>query len=467
MGIKAVLSLAVVYIMVIDCHGQIKSPQLPSFATMQPVYQTSKVPPYSQSDNSPAQDIRRHPTAQDVIMQQNQQSMILHTTVQKQQDLREMMGDVQEIKEWSGISNSQRQFAPNPERTRDFPKALDHLEKMLTGKLPLSVADAYFTIENAFGDCYLTRQQFDNITTESATFIRTWMQQNGLDAKDRYQVHFAIKKFMSETLSISKGKTKGDKSESVQTTTHSPFRYDYNDYQGEQDYRNLFVTKCFATGFGQCASMPGVYLVLAEKLGVKAYLSLAPYHSFIKHPDNFGYIVNYEPTSNWEISDNWYKDNMFISAEAVRSGIYLDTLNSRQVVANCIFDLAVEYIRVDRTGNEDFILSCLKAGARYFPRNNNLPSLFVYSMHLKTMLREVMRKHNINSIEELQSLPKAKAYYKEYLGNEAYITRLGYQNMPAGLYEEMLQHQEFKGKVQSELRVTGKEKRDLFEKIGH
>lgn len=443
---------------VLDCFGQIQTPQTPTFPAMQPVHQTVATQPQVQLPPS------YHPSTQERQKQQNQQLMMQQAASQKQKELQELMRDIQELQARSPATNSHPRFTPNPERTKGFPYALQHLQDMLTGKLPLSVADAYFTIENAFGNCYVTKQQYNQIINESADFIKTWMQQNGLDAKDNYQVHYAIKRFMSETLTITKRTGKADKGTDVQTISHASFHYDYNDYSGEQDYRNLFITKCLATGFGQCASMPGVYLILAEKLGVKAYLSFAPQHSFIKHPDNSGNIVNYEPTSNWEISDKWYKDNLFISAEAVRSGIFLDTLNSRQVVANCVFDLAVQYIKVDLTGNEAFILNCLKVGTPYFPKNNNLTSLFIYSMHLKTVLREIMRKHNLKTLEDLERLPEAQPYYQEYIGNEKYIASLGYQDMPAGMYEAMLQHQEFKGKVQANLNVSGKEKRNLFVK---
>ena len=123
------------------------------------------------------------------------------------------------------------------------------------------------------------------------------MRQNKLDLKDNYHTQFAIQKFMSEELKISKSSHDIDGKQIIEIQSHSPYGYDYDDYAGEKDMRNLFLTKCLATGYGQCSSMPAVYLVLAEALGVKAYLSLAPYYSFIKYPDNSGFIVNYEPTS--------------------------------------------------------------------------------------------------------------------------------------------------------------------------
>jgi hypothetical protein len=288
------------------------------------------------------------------------------------------------------------------------------------------------------------------------------MMKNGLSLNNNNMVQYAIQKFMSEDLTITETITLRDGKKIVKTVSHSPFYYDYEDYEYLKDYRNSFLTKCLATGFGQCNSMPMVYLVLAEQLGVKAYLTFAPNHSFLKFPDNDGNILNYEPTSNWKISDKWYIDNMFISSDAIASGVYLDTLNSKQIVANCIFDLAVEYMRVDRSLNEDFVNVSMKAGIPYFPKNNNLESLFIYSMHLKTELREVMRRYGITELNQISKVPQVAAIYREYLGNEGYIAKLGYQEMPINLYEDMMNQHEFKGSVQKNLQINGKQKRNLF-----
>ncbi|MDX2001793.1 MAG: hypothetical protein SFW35_05150 [Chitinophagales bacterium] len=458
-------------------YSQIRQPQTPQFPNMQPVMQTPQPAAMPHYDNaivpSPNSNgkVVMGATAQDVINRSNRQGnpAIYAAVSQKQQEIDKLMKEVEAARRRLTATNNggpMNYWTPNPERTKDFPAALTRLEDMLLGKTKLSVADAYYTVEAAYGDPYLTRQQYNNVIKESAAFIKAWMVENKLSVRDNYQTHYAIRKFMSETLTVNKTVRNNDNSTNLDVVSHAPFGYDYNDYSGEKDYRSLFLTKCLATGFGQCASMPAVYLVLAEALGVKAYLSFAPYHSFVKYPDNSGYILNYEPTSNWEISDKWYMDNMFISPEAVASGIYLDTLNSKQVVANCAFDLAVEYIKVDLTGKEDLILNALRIGTPYFPKNNNLPSLFIYSMHLKTMLREAMRRNRITSFDDIEKNPEAQQYYKEYLDNEAYIAKLGYRDVPAGMYEEMLNQQEFKGKVQQQLNINGKEKRTLFTKTG-
>ena len=155
-------------------------------------------------------------------------------------------------------------------------------------------------------------------------------------------------------------------------------------------------------------------------------------------------------------------DNMFISAEAVASGIYLDTLNKRQIVATCALDLAVQYIKVDLTGRDDLILYSLKVGTSQFPKNNNLQSLFIYGMYLKTMLREKMKKHRIKDIAEIEKFADIKTYYDEYLGNEAYISLLGYQDVPTEMYEEMVSRQSTTGMFQKCLTLIVSRKNHYF-----
>src|SRR5690606_10776946 len=103
---------------------------------------------------------------------------------------------------------------------------------------------------------------------------------------DAEALHMGIQKFMGDTLYIhSNGKRKG----------HLPYYYDFIDPIGK-DRRNYFVTKTLATGSGQCHTLPVVYLLLAEALGVEAYMAYNPQHSFIRFRNNGGSVINYETT---------------------------------------------------------------------------------------------------------------------------------------------------------------------------
>lgn len=451
----------------ISGYSQIQPPRTPQFPATKPIYGTSQQPDgqdatiYQQTGK-----VKIGANANAVQFSSFNNPSISSTLRQRNEELIELMRDIQLNKAQFSSMKSQRRVADTSHLSR-FRKSLVELQSMLSGSIPMSVADAYYSIESAYGKPYLSEAEYKQVINRSVQFIKTWMRQNDMDGKDLSQVHYAIQQFMSETLTINKSISNGENGVRSEIVSHEPFYYDYKDYQGQKDYRNMFLTKCLATGMGQCNSMPLVYLVLAEGLGVPAYLSFAPHHSLVKFPKQNGRIANYEPTSGWEVSDKWYKDNLFINEDAVRSGIYLDTLNSKKVVANGLFDLAMEYMYVDLTGNDDFVLECLRAGVPYFPENNNIQSLFIYSMCLKNAMRNVMAEYNISSLEDINGNPEAKELYSEYMSTEAYITKLGYRDLPSDMYEQLLEEQEFKGKVQEKYSLSGKEKRNLFSNINN
>lgn len=342
-----------------------------------------------------------------------------------------------------------------------FENALQQLKTLV--KNPHSTLEqAFYITESAYGKPYLTKQEFSNQINKSVTFIETWMKQNNINPNDNEAKHLAIQKFMSEPLVISESMVSKEHGTILKTKQHLPFFYDYNDYQAEQDYRNFFVTKALATGGGQCNSMPMVYLLLAEKLNAPTYLTFAPQHSFIKYPNNKGDITNYEPTSNWRINDLWYQENLFISPEAIRSGIYLDTLNKQKIIAQCILELATQYTYKMPFGNGEFIKKCLYEASLYYPKHNNINSYFLYSVYLKGSLQNFLIHNNIANIEQIKDNEFAYSLQKEYKQNEAYIKELGYQDMPTEMYENMLKQHEDKNKLQQKIKLNGKQKRNLF-----
>ncbi len=315
-------------------------------------------------------------------------------------------------------------------------------------------------MENAYGNSYLSKKEYDQTIKQSVDFIKKWLVQNGHSLTDNAALHLGIQKFMSDTLAITVANI--DNPNQAKKITHLPFYYDYQDFKGEKDFRNYFLTKCIATGSGQCNSMPAVYSSLADGLGAKAYLTFAPHHSFIKYPDNTGKLHGYEPTSNWKITDKWYQDNMFISPKAKMSGIYLDTLNKKQIVANCAIDLAFGYLQKHGAGDGSFVKECLNTAMQHFPKQNNIQVYFVYSSLLGRQLERVLYENKVTDLNDISKIPEANTLYKALLQNENTITKLGYQEQPDPLYDELMKQQEFKGKQQQEKNITGKEKRNLF-----
>jgi hypothetical protein len=340
-----------------------------------------------------------------------------------------------------------------------YEQAFDELNTMLEGKKELSIADALYSIEAAYGNVYLSKEEYDERIRKSRMFIQAWMQQHGLEQGNEENVHYAIQSFMGESLEIKQAYEELK----TRTTKHAPFYYDYIDFKGEKDFRNYFVTKCWATGTGQCNSLPGIYLILAEQLGAEVYLCFAPQHSYIKYKDSKEGMHSYEPTSHWKISDKWYIEHMGISREAVINGIYLDTLNREMIVANCMLDLAHGYMQKFGVGDGSFVEKCIGTAMAYFPHGNNINAYFLISSMLAHRLEALLYEHGIRDLDRIDEVEGARELYDALMKNEVIIKALGYEDMPEEMYMQMMEEYEFKGKQQQGM--NSKEKRELFEEI--
>ncbi len=345
--------------------------------------------------------------------------------------------------------------------TKPYTDALQELKMQLAGLRPLSVADAYFAVENAFGNAYLSKNEYDRTIEESVVFIRRWLSQHGYNLQDNEALHIGLQRFLSDTLTI-RLPASADRPGASTLKTHLPFFYDYEDYTGTKDYRNYFLTKCLATGSGQCNSLPTVYNALAQKLGAVSYLSFAPQHSLIKYPGKDGRLHNYEATTNWKISDKWYRDNLFVKQEALRNHMYLDTLNYTQMVANAVIDLATGYIQKHGAADGRFVDECLNLAAPYFPKRNNIYLYFVRSLKLAYLLERELHTNGIEDVKDIERFPHLKSLYEALEENERLITGKGYQGMPPELYNQMMEEHQYKNRQQSAKSINGKQKRNLF-----
>ena len=291
------------------------------------------------------------------------------TVLDAHDELRQLVQDLNEAAAVNGRLARSGHYASAAYREdlTQYEQAHAHLAAMLDGRAPPSIADAVYTAEAAFGNLPLSREAFQQEIARSSDFIRRWLRENRLNARDPEALHLGIQRFMGDTLSL-RGDPRADAApQSMPPHHHTPFVYDYIDCRGEQDPRNLFLTKALATGTGQCANLPLVYLVLAEALGAEAHLSFAPQHSFIKYRNNAGAMQNYETTVHWHLSDNEYMEHMPVMAQALASGVYLHPLSQRQTIAAVLIDLAYHHKREHGPANSAFLLKCIDRGLKEFP----------------------------------------------------------------------------------------------------
>ncbi|OFY84329.1 MAG: hypothetical protein A3K10_06900 [Bacteroidetes bacterium RIFCSPLOWO2_12_FULL_31_6] len=326
-----------------------------------------------------------------------------------------------------------------------------NLQAMLEGNKKLSIKDAYYIMESAWDNCYLSQGEYNNIIHNSGNFIKKWLIENKLDTTSNIALNYGICKFFNDTLYLKNNQV------------HIPLGYDYVDFKAQEDYRNTFVTKALATGWGQCNTLPAIYVILAEEINAKAWISYAPYHSFIKFLDDNGTMQNYDPASHMHITDQLYQDYLFISSDAEKNRIYLDTLSKIQTVSSCLIDLSYMYLLKTNFSDLQTAETWIDYSLNFFHNKEaNLQAWFIKSNIIVNKLNHEMRQYGITDIKKVSEVKELKPLYDKYVEAENKIKELGYRDIPQEQYSLMMKHYKEKEKEQINKGVDGKQKKELL-----
>lgn len=384
-------------------------------------------------------------------------------TIQKEKEMTAVLNEVNEIN--TSIRNNGHYESENYKTDlQNYQNAFQKLKDMLEGKAPLSIADALYIEESAYGDLQLSYKEYKQNIAQSADFIKKWMLQNKLNPSNSEAVHLAIQKFMGDELSITILKP-DQKNDGSLKQTHKPFMYDYIDYRGEKDLHNYFVTKTLATGTGQCNTLPRAYAVFAEAMGVEASITFVHQHSFIKYKNSKGTFENYETTIDWHMSDNDYMEDMPVMAEAIKNKIYLQPLSKKQMIASIIIDIAYNFHREHWTSDGTFINQCIDYGMTYFNGQAHREGLLLQNLVLASQLDRVLFKNNITDLKDIEKSPEAMKAYQFYRYSSDRLAKLGIQDFPESVYNAMLEKHDTRGKLQIAKNINTKVKKSLFSTI--
>lgn len=111
-----------------------------------------------------------------------------------------------------------------------------------------------------------------------------------------------------------------------------PFQYDLRDPIG-RNIQNKLLTTYLATRRGNCISMPILFILLGQRLGIDVTAATAPEHVFVKYRDETGTWFNLETTSGAGItSDAWIQKNMPMTPQALANGLYMRPLSKRETL---------------------------------------------------------------------------------------------------------------------------------------
>lgn len=312
-----------------------------------------------------------------------------------------------------------------------YTDAYQTIDNMLNDKQPYSFKTAVFSVENAYYQGKLDTAMLNQKINFLTSFCKQLTKNRKLiysekdeDVVSKYAAIYTV--MCLETPVIVE----------KDTIQYKPFMYDFEDVFGHNDLPNLFVSKLLNTQKGNCNSMPYLYKILAEELGVTANLALAPNHVYIKHNIKSIGWYNTELTSGIFPQDAWLMASGFIHLDAIQNGVYMKALNNKESLALCLVDLANAYNRNFPDNDGTFALKCAERAIQIYPFLAT--ALILQAETHKNQFEKIMKHENTKNIKAVLGDPKAKELFSMMNKEYKHIHKIGYRNMPENMYLDWL-----------------------------
>ncbi|MBD0413040.1 transglutaminase family protein [Oryzicola mucosus] len=197
---------------------------------------------------------------------------------------------------------------------------------------------------------------------------------------------------------------------------NQPFQYDLDDPYGQKPGAQL-LANYLATKKGNCVSMPILFLILAERLGIDVTLSTAPLHVFVKFTDDEARIWNLETTSGAGFTrDEWYRTKLPMSETAISNGVYMKKLSRKEalsIIASSVLDHLLATGRYEEAIKvSDILLEAYPANAYTLVKKG--------TAYYRLLQRDIVEKYPKES-----DIPSDKRGYAEdlYASNRAAFVR--------------------------------------------
>lgn len=290
-----------------------------------------------------------------------------------------------------------------------YEKAFQELLQMLNGQNPIDFKRAVFISENPYLNGSSDYGKFCDTIARIADVLKAAIKQRGFE---QYKTagNWAVYAYMMDSIDLN---------------NYTPYTYDFEDFLGDKDWRNTFVTKLINTKKGNCYSLPILYKILCQEIGAKASLALAPNHLYIKHINEEGQWTNLELTNGGFPRDQWIIQQMAISVEAIKNGVYMEPLTDKEDVTLTVYGLLSAYQY--QHGYDNFFFNGVDSALQYFPKC--MPLLIMKANYFRHFGQLEKQKNN----PDFTFLDKNYASYKSTLH---IIDSLGYKDMPIEMYEE-------------------------------
>ncbi len=204
------------------------------------------------------------------------------------------------------------------------------------------------------------------------------------------------------------------------------YSYDHSDPLG-QHIPNMLLHNYLARRLGQCVSMPTLFLILSERLGLHMRLATAPCHVFVRYREASGRILNLETTSGaLPARLSWFRHNMPMSNLALKNGIYMRSLPKREAVAHMACTVCAHLME---QGRYQEVIEIAETVLRRWRRNAHY--LMLHSHVLSRIIHEEFAKR-YSSPMLIPPLLRARYLQLEQRSQASYdaALRLGYEPGP-------------------------------------
>ncbi|WP_165044863.1 hypothetical protein [Dysgonomonas sp. ZJ709] len=313
-----------------------------------------------------------------------------------------------------------------------FGQAYNYINGMLNDDIPLSFKDAVFSTETAYYGRTLNLEALNEEYSLLLNLVENISNSNLITytGKDAGAVtkYAAIFKVLTDTVLVPVNSTL--------VYEHTPYTYDFDDPLGQRDWSKMFICNLLETGKGNCHSLPYLYKILAEELNVPCNLAFAPNHIYIKLFSETTGWYNTELTSATFPIDAWLMASGYITIDAIRNGLYMDTLSNKQAVANCLIDLAHGYQHKYGKENPEFVIQCCNTALEYHPANIN--ALLTKAEAQKFYIHSLMKAKNLKKPEQLFADQTIKDMYSEMESIYIELHKSGYRRMPEEMYSKWI-----------------------------
>lgn len=324
-----------------------------------------------------------------------------------------------------------------------------------------SIADAVFLIENTFYDNTQDFQKLKDQIIQTTEMLKSKMDELDYETKSNTAKNLILFQYFSEEMKLG-------------GISHKPFKYDFEDFTGANDYSKMFVSKLMNTGTGQCHSMPLLYLILAEQIGAEAYLSFSPNHSYIRFPDDDGNTLSLELTNGMFSTNSFILQSGYVKSEALQNRIYMQSLSKQELLSQMYADLAGGYLH--KYGYDEFIGEVINKSLELYP--NNINARMYKANYQANKFEYVANELGIDPFnpQELQNIgnyPNAVNLLNEANLQTKQIENLGYEAMPMDAYVAWLnsvhaeKNKQESKEIQQSIKSTQKPTKKKTQKIKH